>query len=152
MIKESLKDFFKCAFNLREKTTGAQPKMIKESLKNIGILGDFEISCSFGSGKTSSTPYIAFKLSGHNDNKGVYPRVAMLKSSNHKVEISIVESYGNKVDYKAKQDIAKYDKDNLHNSFFVYQNNDCDYEAIIDKLEQDIDFFLSISKDRLKLL
>lgn len=115
------------------------------------IFRDFDISCSFGRRKTSSTPYIAFKLKQHKDDKGVYPRVAILKSSNHKIEISIVESYSNKVNYKAKHKIQQYDKDNLHNSFFIYQKNSFSYEDIINKMEKDMNFFLSIPINELEI-
>lgn len=110
-------------------------------LQKIPTLKNFNISCSFGKGNISSTPYIIFKLKQYKDNKGIYPRVAILKSSNHKIEVSIVESYANKVSYKAKHKIQQYDKDNLHNSFFIYQKNSFSYEDIINKMEKDMNFF-----------
>lgn len=152
IIKAGLIDFFETAFKLEKTTKETQPKKIEQLLQKIPTLKNFDISCSFGQGNTSSTPYIAFKLKQHKDDKGVYPRVAMLKSSNHKIEVSIVESYANKVDYKAKYKIEQYDKDNICNSFFIYKQNSCNYEAIINKLEQDINFFLSIPSDELEIL
>lgn len=148
-IKEILESFFRQSESLGETTEGANPSNISKSLQYF--LSNYSIKCSFGQGKTAKDTYIVFFRKDISSIKkasfGVYPRVCFHRLNN-KIEVSISKSYKNPYFFKANESVKCYNKS--HHNYFAYPN--CDIEAIIAKLEKDLNFFLQIPANELEAL
>lgn len=80
---------------------------------------------------------------------GVYCRVHFNTTmpQNEKIEVSLNFSYRNPYNCFALQQMHSYNKSNVNNSIFAYPNYDMD--LVIDKLQQDLNYFLEIPLDEL---
>ena len=148
-IKVALEIFFRISFSDAKTMEGTKPdrERIEEILQPL--FGDFDVRCGFGSGGFIDIPYIVFcKKEWYEPQYGVYPRIAVHRKEANKIEVSIVESANTKVPpYAAQTQIIKY---NTSGAYFTPNALvEIDYEAIINKLAKDMDFFLNIKDEDL---
>ena len=83
---------------------------------------------------------------------GVYCRVHFSPTTpqNEKIEVGLNFSYINKYHCESLHKMLSYNESNANNSFFAYPNYDMD--LVIDKLQQDLNYFLEIPLYELKPL
>lgn len=110
------------------------------------LLKYYRVWCSL----YGDNPYIVFMRQGifMKPSYGIYCRVCFHRTTtnpNRKVEVSINTSEWNEYVCYASQKRNIYNKENIANSFF----NINDIDSIIDKLQQDLNYFLEIPLDEL---
>lgn len=143
-LQKALGIFFDRSNKNQQTTKGLCPSQIDSAINNfLGEYGYFA-KCSFGSGCMTNDPYIVFIRSDTPNikaSRGVYCRVCFHKcnTESKKIEVSINTSYKESFIFVARQQVQTYNEKNYQDAYFPYPNYDI--EAIIAKLEQDLDWF-----------
>lgn len=131
-------------------TKGLNSKEIDSIINSFLIQYGYIAKCSFGAGNKAKNPYIVFirKDTPHiKASCGVYARICF-HTENNQVEVSINTSYKTIFHFQAEQKVKNYNLQQKPKSYFNYP--DYDIDAIISKLEQDLQWFLQIPVSELK--
>ena len=126
-------------------SSSEDPHIIANDINDFLVNYGYIAHCSFGKGRFSDSPYIIFVRSDMpfiRVSNGVYCRICFHRKNDflHKIEVSVNQSYLNEYNFLAKDKVKQYIDSSADFSFFSYPN--CDTNAIIDKLEMDLSYFL----------